>query len=110
MPVYRRLRATTDLDAVLALHSRTRGPGFIAPPPRSLAQSIEDDLATVRATALADARREITQCLNLRPARDERVPAVLRRDDVVERTARTLETAWPQLAAAARLPLRALRE
>jgi hypothetical protein len=72
-PVYRRLRATTDLDAVLALHSRTRGPGFAAPPPRSLAQSIGDDLATVRATALPDARREIDRCLNLRPARDERV-------------------------------------
>ena len=31
-PLYRRLRATTDLDMVLALHSRTLGPGFAAPP------------------------------------------------------------------------------
>ena len=92
MPVYRRLRATTDLDVVLALHSRTRGPGFAAPPPHSLAQSIEDDLATVRATPLPDARREIARCLALRPARDERILAVLRGDDVVERAARALQT------------------
>lgn len=109
-PVYRRLRATTDLDVVLALHSRTRGPGFTAPPPRSLAQSIEEDLATVRATALPDARREIARCLNLRPAHDERILAVLRSDDVVELTARALETAWYELAAADWLQLRALCE
>jgi DNA-binding transcriptional ArsR family regulator len=109
-PVYRRLRATTDLDAVLALYSRTWGPGFVAPPPRSLAQSIGDDLAAVRATALPDARREITQCLSLRPARDERILAVLRGDDVVERTARTLQTAWHELLAADWLQLRALCE
>jgi DNA-binding transcriptional ArsR family regulator len=109
-PVYRRLRATTDLDAVLALHSRTRGPGFAAPPPRSLAQSIGDDLATVRATALPDARREIDRCLNLRPARDERVLAILRGDDVVERIARALQTAWHELLAADWPQLRALCE
>jgi DNA-binding MarR family transcriptional regulator len=109
-PVYRRLRATTDLDVVLALHSRPRGPGFAAPPPRSLAQSIDDDLTTVRATALPDARREIAQCLNLRPASDERVLAILHSDDVVERTARALETAWYELVAADWLQLRALCE
>jgi DNA-binding transcriptional ArsR family regulator len=109
-PVYRRLRATTDLDVVLALYSRTRGPGFTAPPPRSLAQSIEDDLAAVRATALPDARREIAQCLNLRPAGDERILAILRSDDVVERAARALEAAWHQLAATDWPQLRALCE
>src|SRR6516164_4757164 len=70
-PVYRRLRVTTDLDVVLALQSRTYGPGFIAPPPRSLAQSIEDDLVTVRATALPDAWREIARSIGQRPV-DER--------------------------------------
>lgn len=110
MPVYRRLRATTDLDVVLALHSRTRGPDFAAPPPRSLAQSIEDDLAAVRATALPDARREIVQCLNLRPARDDRILAILRSDDVVERAARALEAAWHELVATDWLQLRALCE
>jgi DNA-binding transcriptional ArsR family regulator len=109
-PVYRRLRATTDLDVVLALMSRTYGPGFAAPPPRSLAQSIEDDLATVRATALPDARREIARCLALRPADDERILAILRGEDVVERTARALETAWHELLAADWLQLRALCE
>lgn len=110
MPVYRKLRATTDLDAVLALHSRTRGPGFAAPPPRSLAQTIEDDLATVRATSLPEARREIARCLNLRPACDERVLAILRSDDVVERTARALQAAWYELVATDWLQLRALCE
>jgi len=110
MPLYRRLRATTDLDVVLALHSRTLGPGFAAPPPRSLAQTIEDDLARVRATALPDARREIARCLALRPARGERILAVLRGDDVVERAARALETAWYELVAADWPQLRALCE
>src|SRR6516225_3444444 len=84
-PVYHRLRASTDLDVVLALLSRMYGPDFTAPPPRSLAQSIEDDLATVRATALPDARREIARCMGLRPIDDERILGILRSDDVVER-------------------------
>lgn len=109
-PVYRLLRATTDLGVVLALQSRTYGPGFIAPPPRSLAQSIEDDLATVRATSLPDARREIAWCLGLRPVDDERILTILRREDVVERIARALETAWHELLAADWLQLRALCE
>ena len=109
-PVYRRLRVTTDVDVVLALQSRTYGPGFIAPPPRSLAQSIEDDLATVRATALPDARREIAWSVGQRPVNDERILAILRSEEVVERTARALETAWHELLAADWLQLRALCE
>ena len=109
-PVYRRLRATTDLDVVLALQSRTYGPGFVAPPPRSLAQSIEDDLATVRAMALPDARREIARCLSLRPVSDKRILGILRSEEVVERIARALETAWHELLAADWLQLRALCE
>jgi len=109
-PVYRRLRATTDLDVVLALQSRTYGPGFVAPPPRSLAQSVEDDLATVRTMALPDARREIARCLSLRPVSDKRILGILRSEEVVERIARALETAWHELLAADWLQLRALCE
>jgi len=109
-PVYQRLRATTDLGVVLALYSRTRGPAFAAPPPRSLAQSIEDDLATVRVTALPEARREIAVCLTLRPVKDERILEILRSDDVVERTAHALEAAWHELLAADWPQLRALCE
>jgi DNA-binding transcriptional ArsR family regulator len=109
-PVYQRLRAATDLDVVLALYSRTRGPAFAAPPPRSLAQTIGDDLATVRATALPDARRDIARCLSLRPVRDERILAILGSGDVVERTARALETSWHELLAADWPQLRALCE
>jgi len=109
-PAYHRLRATTELDVVLALYSRTLGPGFAAPPPHGLAQSVEDDLATVRATALPDARREIARCLNLRPVSDKQILAILRSDDVVERTARALEAAWHELLAADWPQLRALCE
>jgi DNA-binding transcriptional ArsR family regulator len=109
-PVYRRLRATTELDMVLALLSRTWGPTFAAPPPHGLAQSIEDDLATVRATALPQARREIAQCLSLRPTRDTQILAILHGDDVVERTARALEAAWHELLAADWPQLRAICE
>jgi hypothetical protein len=109
-PVYHRLRATTDLDVVLALLSRAYGPDFTAPPPRSLAQSIEDDLATVRATTLPDARREIARCLDRRPVNDERILAILRSEEVVERTARALETAWQELLAADWPQLRAVCE
>lgn len=110
IPVYRSLRATTDLDVVLALQSSTYGPSFAAPPPRSLAQSIEDDLATVRATALPDARREIARCMALRPVNDERILAILHSEDVIERIARALEAAWYELLAADWLQLRALCE
>jgi len=110
LPIYRRLREDTDLGAVLALQSRNYGPDFAAPPPRSLAQTIEDDLAAVRGTPPQDARREIAYCLAQRPATDEHVLAVLHGDDVVERIARALETAWDELLAADWLQLRAICE
>ncbi len=109
-PVFKRLRAETDLDAALALQSHGYGPNFAAPPPRGLAQTIEDDLTTLRATPLPDARREIAHCLALRPATDARPLAILRRDDVVERIARALEVSWHELLAADWLQLRAICE
>lgn len=96
-PVFRRLRATTSLDAVLALQTRRYGAGFIAPPPASLAQTIEDDLAVVRATPLELARHEIAECLSRQPATDERVVGILGDPAVVEIVADTLETVWPEL-------------
>lgn len=109
-PVVSRLRRETDLDAVLALHSHRRGAGFLAPPPQGLAQTITDDLAAVRATPLALARREIRRCLDARPCADPRVLAVLRSRDVVARLAGTLERAWNDLVATDWPRLRAICE
>jgi len=110
MPVFKRLRAETDLDAVLALQSRRHGPDFAAPPPRGLAQTIEDDLTALRATSLRDARREIAHCLAVRPPTDQRPLAILRRADVVDRIARALEVSWHELLAADWPQLRAICE
>ncbi|HWM03087.1 MAG TPA: DUF5937 family protein [Actinophytocola sp.] len=98
-PVYRRLRATTSLDAVLALQTHRYGAAFIAPPPTSLAQTVEEDLAAVRATPLAVARHEIAECLRREPTTDERVGAILADRAVVSLVAETLEEAWHELAA-----------
>jgi DNA-binding transcriptional ArsR family regulator len=98
-PVFRRLRETTALDAVLALQTGRYGAGFIAPPPAGLAQTIADDLAVVRSTPLSLARAEIAVCRARRPVTDRRVLDVLEAPDVVAVIADTLETAWHELAA-----------
>ncbi len=98
-PAFLRLRAETELDAVIALFSRHHGPGFTTPPPHGLAQTIDDDLATVRATPLRQARAEIAESLANRPCDDPRALAVLRAPDVVPRLAGVLEVAWRELLA-----------
>jgi DNA-binding transcriptional ArsR family regulator len=108
-PAYRRLRRETALDAVLALHSRTGGADFIAPPPAGLAQTWEDDLAAVRSTTVSHARREIRQCLAARPV-DDRTRDLLRGRGVVERLASALEAAWHALLAPDWPQLRAICE
>jgi DNA-binding transcriptional ArsR family regulator len=109
-PAFRRLRAETALDAVVALYSRHYGAGFIAPPPKSLAQCVEDDLAAVRDTPLSLARLEIDKCLRLTPVSDQRILAVLGDKRVVELLADALEAAWHELLAADWLQLRAICE
>jgi DNA-binding transcriptional ArsR family regulator len=111
VPVFRRLRAETPLDAVLALHSPDRGATFAAPPPeRGLAQTIEDDLEQVRATPLELARRDIADCLRHRPGVPESALAPLRDPGVTALIAATLETAWRELLAPAWPQLRAICE
>ena len=109
-PVYRRLRATTRLDAVLALQTRRYGAAFIAPPPASLAQTIEADIAAVRATPLELARAEIVKCLRGAPPPGDEVRAILRDPAVVELVADTLEVVWHDLVAADWPALRAVCE
>ncbi|MGH3759755.1 DUF5937 family protein [Actinophytocola sp.] len=109
-PAYRRLRATTELDAVLALQTRHYGAALVAPPPAGLAQTLAEDLAAVRATPLELAREEIAKCLRDEPEPDERVRAVLRDPAVVEIVADTLETAWHELVGADWPAMRAVCE
>jgi DNA-binding transcriptional ArsR family regulator len=108
-PVFRRLRREASLDAVLALMNPRGGATFIAPPPRGLAQTIDDDLATVRATPVPEARREIAEFTGNRPV-DPRVQAVLNAEDVTSRIADILATAWRELLAADWPQIRAICE
>lgn len=109
-PTFRRLRVDSDLDAVLALESSRHGPDFIARPPLGVAQTWEDDLAAIRTTELAHARRSIAYCLSLRPTADRRVLAVLDSDDVVDRIGDALDLAWHGLLARDWPQLRAICE
>ncbi|EXG81091.1 ArsR/SmtB family transcription factor [Cryptosporangium arvum] len=109
-PVYRRLLAETDLAAVQALQWPRGGASFLVPPPASLAQSWDDELAALRAVPLDEARKDIAHCLRERPTDDPAVLAVLRADDVCERLAATLDRAWRELLAAEWLRLRAICE
>lgn len=109
-PVYRRLCRETEIDAVTALMSPRYGPEFAAPPPQTLAQTIEDDLAVIRATPLHQARAEIAECLRRRAVDDGGVLAVLRSDDVMDRIAGALAVAWRELLAADWPRLRAICE
>ncbi|GIH04680.1 ArsR family transcriptional regulator [Rhizocola hellebori] len=109
-PAFARLSRDTDLDALLALFSPRYGPNFVVPPPQGLAQSIEDDLATMRATPLKVARAEIAEALRHRPASDEKVLRLLRGRDIVARLAEVLERAWHELLAPDWPQLRAICE
>ena len=109
-PAFRELSRDPAFRAVLALHSHKYGPAFLAPPPAGLAQTLDDDLAAVRRTPLAQARREIRECLRRRPSADPDVLAELRRRDVADRLADVLERAWYALLAADWPRLRAICE
>ncbi|QUQ67776.1 ArsR/SmtB family transcription factor [Kutzneria sp. CA-103260] len=106
-PSYRRLRQDPAFRAVLALHKPGRGATFLAPPPQGLAQTVEDDLDTVRATAVERVREEIA---GLEPVADDQARAVLDAPDVVARLADVLEQAWHELLAPDWPQLRAICE
>lgn len=109
-PAFRRLRQDPAFRAIQALHSRHHGPSLLAPPPATLAQTIEDDLAAVRATPTDVARKDIAAALARRPCSDPEVLAVLNSRVVVTRLAEAAEQAWHELLAADWLRLRAICE
>jgi DNA-binding transcriptional ArsR family regulator len=96
-PAFARVRRHPDLDGLLALLSHHHGPTFMVPPPRSLAQSIEDDLAAVRATPMSLVRAEIAQALQRKPVTDQRILTMLQGRSALERIAQVLELAWHEL-------------
>ncbi|MFG2043411.1 DUF5937 family protein [Dactylosporangium sp. NPDC048998] len=108
-PVYERLRAETELDAVVALHTARYGADFVGPPP-GMQQTWEADLAAVRATPLPVARREIARALAQGPRIPDSVLRVLHSADVVNRLAAALESAWLALLAPDWPQLRAICE
>lgn len=110
VPAFRRLRRETELDALSALNPPRYGAGFIAPPPASVAQSIADDLAQVRATPLRQARAEIDKCLRDHAVDDPAVLAVLRDANVVGILADTLDVVWHELIGSDWPALRAVCE
>ena len=107
---FQRLRREADLDLLLALQADHYGPGFIAPPPAGMDQTIEGDLARVRATPLAVARTEIAKTLALKPVADPRLERVLRSRNAVAAVADVLEQAWSALVAPGWPATRALLE
>ncbi|MCX4745562.1 winged helix-turn-helix domain-containing protein [Kitasatospora sp. NBC_01287] len=109
-PAFERLRASTELDAVLALQNASFGADFIAPPPAGLAQGWTDDLAAIRRTPLATARTDIARCLAAHPQAGPEARAVLAAEDVVDRVATALDQAWHALLAPDWPQLRAICE
>ncbi|AEV83687.1 ArsR family transcriptional regulator [Actinoplanes sp. SE50] len=97
-PAFDQLRPDPWLTAVLALKSARSGANFFAPPPRGMTQTIDQDLAAIRAVPLRAARTEIDFYLARR-----RVPAPVRillyADDVLDRMAAFLSDAWSALMA-----------
>ncbi|BBC97679.1 ArsR/SmtB family transcription factor [Streptomyces griseofuscus] len=109
-PAFERLRRETELDAFLALHTERSGADFVAPPPRGLGQTWADDLAAIRATPAAAARRELVAAAARPLGRDPRVRAVLDSADAVPRIAEAMDLAWRELLAADWPQLRAICE
>jgi DNA-binding transcriptional ArsR family regulator len=109
-PAYTRLRWEPALAAVLALHSSLAGAGFVAPPPRGLAQTWAEDLAAIRATPLELARRDIEVFRRSTPVRDPRIRELLDSERVVDVVADALDRAWHELLAPDWPQLRAVCE
>jgi DNA-binding transcriptional ArsR family regulator len=82
----------------------------VPPPTRAALQTIDDDLAAIRAAPLDVARAEIAGCLAARPAGDPAAREILAAPDVTERLAAGLRRAWDALLAADWLQLRAICE
>ncbi|BCJ46903.1 ArsR family transcriptional regulator [Actinoplanes ianthinogenes] len=108
-PAFDQLREQPGLAASLALKTAKSGANFYAPPPRGMAQTIEQDLDAIRSWPLGAAREEIDWYLARRRVTAE-TRAFLYAGDVLDRFAGFLELAWSALLAAEWPQMRAVCE
>jgi len=107
---YQRLRREADLDLVLALEPPGWGADFLTPTPAGVSASIEELLAQVRATPLAQVRGEVAEALRRGPVPDPRIRDVLTGDHVTACVADVLTAAWRALLEPEWPTLRAILE
>lgn len=93
---YQALAREVDVDVVLALESPGWGADFLAPVPTGVSTTIDDLLAQVRSTPVAQAHREVAEALRRQPA-DPRVRRILTSDNVTGYVAGVLSSAWQAL-------------
>ncbi|QFG21841.1 winged helix-turn-helix domain-containing protein [Actinomadura sp. WMMB 499] len=97
-PRYRAVAADPTVRTLAFLHRRHGYMAdFLCPPPGRTNLTVADQLATVRATPLVQARHEIARNLAGLPEPDAAVRAVLDASDMVERLAAGLARAWHAL-------------
>ncbi len=107
---YQRLRREADLDIVAALEPSGWGADFLAPIPAGVSTTIEDLLAQVRSTPLAQARHEVAEALRRQPEPEPRVLRILTGDHVTAYVADVLAVAWRVLLEPEWVTLRAILE
>ncbi|MFB9338749.1 ArsR/SmtB family transcription factor [Actinoplanes octamycinicus] len=108
-PAFDQLREHPGLAVTLALKTAKSGANFYAPPPRGMDQTIERDLAAIRAWPLAAAREEIAWYLARRRV-TATTKAFLYAEELLDRLADFLELAWSTLLAAEWPQMRAVCE
>jgi DNA-binding transcriptional ArsR family regulator len=107
---YRRLRREADLDVVVALEPPGWGADFLAPIPAGVSTTIDDLLAQVRSTPIAQAHHEVAEALRRQPELRPRVRRILTSDQVTTYVADVLAAAWQALLEPEWVTLRAILE
>lgn len=104
-PLARRFAAGFDavrqdpaVRTFMYLHGPGYGASFAAPPPAGMAQTLQDDLAALRATPAGVVDEEVQEVRTRRRPSAE-VDAVLRADDPVDLLAGGIERAWAAVLA-----------
>ncbi|GIF78358.1 ArsR/SmtB family transcription factor [Asanoa siamensis] len=98
-PRFAPLRTTAAMQAVLTLQLPRSGATFLVPPPARLGQTIEDDLAALRAAPADAVRAEIDFYLRRRLDATPAARAVLTAPDVLDQIAAAFAGAWDALLA-----------
>lgn len=97
-PVYAELRRAKPLISVLVgLLRSPYVPTFLAPPPESAFQTIDDDLRAVLATPAHVVAEEISRCLKTHQRVDPLVAKALRQPRLLDHLAEVLRAAWQAL-------------